>query len=149
MLSRYGDPLEVLERTVDFEYFRVWLVEGLGYADGSKGGRPPFDPVMMFKILILQAQHNLSDARTEYMIRDRLSWMRFLGFALGDRTPDENTIRHFRNRMTETGTLKRVMKAFDWQLHKKGGILCRGRSDERRVGKECVSTFRSRWSAYH
>src|SRR3546814_12297001 len=80
---------------------------------------------MMFKILILQAQHNLSDARTEYMIRDRLSWMRFLGFALGDRTPDENTIRHFRNRMTETGTLKRVLKAFDWQLHKKGGILCR------------------------
>src|SRR3546814_3717206 len=61
------------------------------------------------------------------MNRDRLSWMRFLGFALGDRTPDENTIRHFRNRMTETGTLKRVMKAFDWQLHKKGGILCRGR----------------------
>src|SRR3546814_11933216 len=59
-------------RTVDLEYFRVWLVEGLGYADGSKGGRPPFDPVMMFKILILQAQHTLSDARTEYMIRDRL-----------------------------------------------------------------------------
>src|SRR3546814_4587187 len=66
MLSRYGDPLEVLERTVDFEYFRVWLVEGLGYADGSKGGRPPFDPVMMFKILILQAQHNLSDRSEEH-----------------------------------------------------------------------------------
>lgn len=127
-LSQHGDPLEVLERTVDFEYFRSWLIEGLGYGDGSKGGRPPFDPVAMFKILILQAQHNLSDARTEFIIRDRLSWMRFLGFSLGDRTPDENTIRHFRNRMTETGTLKRVMKAFDWQLHKKGYIPCRGRS---------------------
>lgn len=46
----------------------------------------------------------------------------FLGFELGSATPDENTIRHFRNRMTETGTLKRVMKAFDWQLHKKGYI---------------------------
>ncbi|QHD70732.1 IS5 family transposase (plasmid) [Sphingobium yanoikuyae] len=126
MLSRHGDPLEMLERTVDFEYFRAWLVEGLGYGDGGKGGRPPFDPVAMFKILILQAQHNLSDARMEYMIRDRLSWMRFLGFALGDRTPDENTIRHFRNRMTETGTLKRVMKAFDWQLHKKGYIPMSG-----------------------
>ena len=119
-LSQRGDPLEVLERTVEFEFFRAWLVEGLGYGDGSKGGRPPFDPVAMFKILILQAQHNLSDARMEFLIRDRLSWMRFLGFALGDSTPDENTIRHFRNRMTETGTLKRVMKAFVWQLHKKG-----------------------------
>lgn len=125
-LSRHGEPLEVLERTVDFEYFRTWLVEGLGYGDGGKGRRPPFDPVAMFKILIVQAQHNLSDARMEFMIRDRLSWMRLLGFALGDRTPDENTIRHFRNRMTETGTLKRIMKAFDWQLHKKGYIPMSG-----------------------
>ena len=125
-LSKDGDPLEVLEATVDFEYFRCWLVEGLGYGDGSKGGRPPFDPVSMFKALILQAQHNLSDARMEFMIRDRLSWMRFLGFDLGAPTPDENTIRHFRNRLTETGTLKRVMKAFDWQLQKKGYIPMAG-----------------------
>ena len=125
-LSKDGDPLEVLGATVDFEYFRGWLIEGLGYGDGSKGGRPPFDPVSMFKALILQAQHNLSDARMEFMIRDRLSWMRFLGFDLGGPTPDENTIRHFRNRLTETGTLKRVMKAFDWQLHKNGYIPMSG-----------------------
>lgn len=125
-LSKHGDPLEVLDATVDFEYFRGWLVEGLGYGCGSKGGRPPFDPVSMFKALILQAQHNLSDARMEFMIRDRLSWMRFLGFDLGAPTPDENTIRHFRNRLTETGTLKRVMKAFDWQLQKKGYIPMSG-----------------------
>lgn len=60
------------------------------------------------------------------MIRDRLSWMRFLGFALGDRTPDENTIRHFRNRMTETGTLKQVI-VFDWQPHKRATSPCRAR----------------------
>jgi IS5 family transposase len=125
-LSKDGDPLQVLEATVDFEHFRSWLVEGLGYGDGSRGGRPPFDPVSMFKALILQAQHNLSDARMEFMIRDRLSWMRFLGFDLGAPTPDENTIRHFRNRLTETGTLKRVMKAFDWQLQKKGYIPMAG-----------------------
>jgi hypothetical protein len=34
-LSAHGDPLEVLERTVNFEYFRGWFVEGLGYGDGS------------------------------------------------------------------------------------------------------------------
>ena len=71
-------------------------------ATGRKGGRPPFDPVSMFKALILQAQHNLSDARMEFMIRDRLSWMRFLGFDLGGPTPDENTIRLFRDKLTET-----------------------------------------------
>ena len=54
-LSKHGDPLEVLEATVDFEFFRGWLVAGLGYGDRSKGGRPPFDPVSMFKALILQA----------------------------------------------------------------------------------------------
>jgi len=62
-LSKHGDPFEVLEATIDFEYFRGWLVDGLGYGDGSKRGRPPFDPVSMFKALILQAQHNLSDPR--------------------------------------------------------------------------------------
>lgn len=125
-LSRDGDPLEVLGATVDFEHFRPWLVAGLGYGDGAKGGRPPFDPVSMFKALILQAQHNLSDKRMEFMIRDRLSWMRFLGFELGGAMPDENTIRHFRNRLIETGTLRRVMKAFDWQLRKKGFIPMSG-----------------------
>jgi IS5 family transposase len=125
-LSQHCDPLEVLGATVDFEFFRPWLIEGLGYGDGARGGRPPFDPVSMFKALILQAQHNLSDARMEFMIRDRLSWMRFLGFDLGAPTPDESTIRHFRNRLTETGTLKRVMKAFDWQLKKKGYIPMSG-----------------------
>ena len=110
-LSKNGDPLETLEATVDFEHFRGWLVEGLGYGDGSKGGRPPFDPVSMFKALILQAQHNLSDARMEFMIWDRLSWMRFLGFDLGAVTPDENTIRLYRDKLTESGALMRPSSA--------------------------------------
>ena len=74
----------------------------------------------MFKALILQAQHNLNDKRMAFMIRDRLFWMRFLNFDLGGATPDENTIRLSRNKLIEAGTLKRVMKVFNWQLHKKG-----------------------------
>src|SRR3546814_5597825 len=31
----------------------------------------------------------------------------------------------------------------------RGAFLCGIRSEERRVGKECVSTCRSRWSPYH
>ena len=46
-------------------------------------------------------QSRLSDAKMEFMICDRLSWMQFPGFELAGDTPDESTIRHFRNRMTE------------------------------------------------
>ena len=66
------------------------------------------------------------------MIRDRLSWMRFLGFDLGGPTPDENTIRLFRDKLTTSGALKRVMKAFDWQLRKKGYIPVAGQIVEAR-----------------
>ena len=62
------------------------------YGDGSKGGRPPFDAVMMFKVLVIQAQNNLSDGRAEFLINDRLSFMRFLGLGLTDKVPDAKTL---------------------------------------------------------
>ena len=64
---------------MDFEEFRPELEKALAYSDGAKGGRPPFDPVMMFKILVIQTANTLSDERTEYLINDRLSFMRFPG----------------------------------------------------------------------
>jgi hypothetical protein len=54
----------------------------------------------MFKVLILQASHSLSDERTEYLIQDRLSFMRFLGLGLADTVPDANTIWTFREALT-------------------------------------------------
>ena len=71
-LSGLGDQLEAFSRTVDFEAFRPDLDRALAYADGSKGGRPPLDPVLMFKILVIQTLNNLSDERAEYLINDRL-----------------------------------------------------------------------------
>ena len=68
---------------VDFEIFRPALEKALAYGAGAKGGRPPYDPVAMFKVLVLAAQNTVSDARMEFLIRDRLSWLRFLGFDLG------------------------------------------------------------------
>jgi hypothetical protein len=43
---------------------------------------------MMFKILVIQATNNLADERAEFLINDRLSFMRFLGLGLSDRVPD-------------------------------------------------------------
>lgn len=54
----------------------------------------------MFRILILQASHSLSDERTEYLVKDRLSFMRFLGLGLADRVPDATSIWNFREALT-------------------------------------------------
>jgi transposase, IS5 family len=60
-ISERGDPLEALGRAVDFEVFRNVLEDALGCGARAKGGRPPYGPVPMFKTLLLQAQHDLSD----------------------------------------------------------------------------------------
>ena len=57
-LSRKGDELERLAAVVDFELFRPELERAVPRADRSKGGRPPFDHVLMFKVLVLQTQNN-------------------------------------------------------------------------------------------
>ena len=119
-LSDSGDPLETMDRVVKFEVFRPALEKALAYGDGGKGGRPPYDSVAMFKVLILAAQNTVSDARMEFLIRDRLSWLRFLGFDLGAPTPDENTIRLFREKLTRAGAIDALFVAFDRQLRERG-----------------------------
>ena len=115
-----------MARGIDFEAFRPALDAALRYADGSKGGRPPYDVVSMFKVLILAAQPNLSDERTEFFIRDRLSWLQFLGFELGRPTPDENTIRLFREKLTASGAIRDLFTAFDDQLQGAGYLAMGG-----------------------
>jgi len=78
-LSAAGDALERLARVVDFELFRPELEAALARSDRAKGGRPPYDAVLMFKILVLQTLYTLSDDQTEYQLKDRLSFMRFVG----------------------------------------------------------------------
>jgi len=58
-VSDLGDPLEVMNHIIDFEVFRPVPDRALRRPDRRKGGRPPFDPVMMFRILILQALNDL------------------------------------------------------------------------------------------
>jgi len=115
-LSGLGDQLEAFSRTVDFEVFRSDLKKALAYSDGSKGGRPPFDPVLLFKILVIQTLNNLSDERTEYLINDRLSFMRFLGLGLSDRVPDAKTVWLFCERLTQAGAIERPFDRFDATL---------------------------------
>ena len=125
-LSKKGDDLERLAAVVDFELFRSELERAVPRADRSKGGRPPFDHVLMFKVLILQTQNNLSDERTEFYLRDRLTWMRFLGLGLGDAVPDANTIWTFREALTKAGATLRLFELFDQELRAAGYLAMSG-----------------------
>src|ERR687894_263800 len=129
-LSAKGDDLERLNAIVDFEAFRPDLARAVPRSDGSRGGRPPFDPVFMFKILILQASHSLSDERTEFLIKDRLSFMRFLELGLADPVPDANTIWTFREALTRARidgepAIQVLFRAYEAAL-KAAGFLAMG-----------------------
>lgn len=123
-LSETGDPLETLAAAVSFEPFRYRLEKALKRTDGSKGGRPPYDRVLMFKILILQALYGLSDEQAEFQIRDRLSFLRFLGLSPSDRTPDSTTIWLFREQLTQATAVEKLFKLFDQRL-REGGYLAK------------------------
>lgn len=130
-LSDLGDQLEAFSAAVEFEIFRETLEQALAYSDGAKGGRPPLDPVMMFKVLVIQAANTLSDERAEYLINDRLSFMRFLGLGLGDRVPDARTIWLFRERLTRAvldgkPAIEVMFARFDATLRGSGYIAMSG-----------------------
>ena len=127
-LSDLGDQLEAFRVVLDFEIFRPELDAALAYSDGARGGRPPFDPVMMFKILVIQATNNLSDERAEFLINDRLSFMRFLGLGLSDRIPDARTIWLFREKLTNAGAIGPLFERFDATLRQSGYIAMSVRS---------------------
>lgn len=119
-LSESGDPLERLTRVVDFEIFRDDLERALNRSERAKGGRPPMDAVMMFKILVIQALWGLSDEQVEYQIRDRLSFMRFLGLDLAGRVPDYSTVWRFREALGEAGAIAPLFARFDAELKEQG-----------------------------
>ena len=76
----------------------------------------------MFKVLVLQQLNNLSDDRIEYQVRDRLSFMRFLGLNLEDRVLDAKTVWLFRGTLKQDGVSQGLFKRFDEQLAARGLI---------------------------
>jgi IS5 family transposase len=113
-LSKLGDPLEKLNVAIDWEIFRETIRKRIRKEDYTKGGRPPIDEILMFKITLLQDWNNVSDDNMEYLINDRLSFQRFLGMELGEKSPDAKTIWLFKERIGKEG----MRELFDF-LNKK------------------------------
>ena len=135
LANRYGgldaknDPLLKIDAVLGWEDFRadleaVWRKPAA--ARKSRAGRKPWDAVVMFKAIILCALYNLSDDQAEYQIRDRLSFMRFLGLGLEDRVPDAKTVWLYREQLARAGAIEGLFAAFDGYLKDQGYLAMGG-----------------------
>lgn len=118
-LSQEGDRLEILNKLIDWEVFRAVLDKALNRPN-SNNGRPPFDCVLMFKILILQSLYNCSDEQMQFFILDRLSFMRFLKLGLESRIPDARTIWLFRETLKKANVMEKLFLQFETVLQANG-----------------------------
>jgi IS5 family transposase len=125
-LDNGGDPLPKIQAIVDWKLFRPLVEVVRDKERKSNAGRKPFDVVLMFKVLILQSLYNLSDEQTEFQIRDRLSFMRFLDLSLGDDVPDAKTIWLFREQLSEAGVIEKAFDQFEAYLCEQGFSARRG-----------------------
>lgn len=92
----------------------------------SAPGARPYPALTMFKILLLQAWHNLGDLEMEYALCDRISFSRFAGFSLDDETPDHTTICRFRNLLLQKGLMKKLLDEINKQLEVQGKLVKTG-----------------------
>ncbi len=126
-LTKQGDPLVLLKKMIDWEMFRPIILPVFEKEERGIGGRPPFDYVMMFKILILQKYYNISDDQMEFQILDRASFMRFLELEISDKVPDSKTIWLYRENLTNFGVIEKLFERFYFELSSKGYIANEGK----------------------
>src|SRR3954452_18456093 len=123
------DHMVVLHVVVPWEDFRaqvsvVWRKPEEERTGAS--GRKPWDAIVIFTTLVLQALYNLSDDQLEDQIRDRLSFMRFLGLGLADRVPDATTVWRYREKLAQAGLVEALFEAFNAHLKSRGDLAMGG-----------------------
>lgn len=125
-LHEMGNPLARLDAVIDWSVFTP-ILSRLPKADPKgPGGRPSFEPALMFKVLVIQNLYGLSDHQTEFQITDRMSFKHFLGLSDADKAPDEKTIWAFRETLNRAGLFDSLFAAFGRALESMGMIARKG-----------------------
>jgi hypothetical protein len=125
MVSGYGKVggfLERIEQGFDWSAFEALLSP----IHGSAVGAPGYPPLTMFKIVLLQQWHTLSDPGAEEAVRDRLSFRRFCGLRLDVETPDHASIWRFRQTIDKLGLSTKLLAEVNRQLDARGFVIKRG-----------------------
>ena len=128
-LDAKNDPLARIDEVVLWAAFRprletVWRRRP--EERKSPAGRKPWDAVVMFKAIVLCELYSLSDEQVEYQLRDRLSFMRFLGLGLEDKVPDAKTVWLYREQLARAGVIETLFEDFDGYLKQQGYLAMGG-----------------------
>jgi transposase, IS5 family len=128
-LTKLGDPLQKLSKYINWGIFKAPLDKVFGdeAKDLSKGGRPSFSKLVLFKALLVQSLYNLSDDQLEYQITDRASFKRFLGLKKSDKVPDSKTFWFFREQLIEKDVIMGLFKTFNETLDAAGVFANEGK----------------------
>lgn len=108
-----NNQLSKLDTLLDWSLFSP-ILSDVHSLDGPTG----YDPLKMFKCLLLASWHSLSDPALEQSLRVRLDFMLFTGFSLGSSLPDETTFCRFRNKLIEQGKFDALFNEVNRQLEK-------------------------------
>lgn len=71
------------------------------YSGGALYGRPPYNPAVMLKMLLIVYLYDLSERAAEQQINDSLSMKWFLGLAIDEPAPHHSTVSKFRQRLID------------------------------------------------
>ena len=128
-LTKLGDPLQKLNEFIDWKIFESPINEAFNneYKDLSKGGRPPFNRLTLFKALVIQSLYNLSDDQLEYQIIDRASFKRFLEWKKSNKVPGSKTFWLFREQLIEKNIIMGLFKIFNETLDAAGVFANEGK----------------------
>ena len=121
--QKLGDKLAETEPLIDWNKFTP-IIQPIYNNQSPSGGRPNMNPVLMVKLLVLQAWYGLSDPELERQVNDRISFRHFLGFP--EKAPDYSTVWRFRERLAETGRDKLIWEELQRQLDLKGLTVRKG-----------------------
>jgi IS5 family transposase len=125
LVGEAAPPNAFLERAAAVVDWRT-VAEVLAALRCGAMGAPAYPVMVLFKALLLQQWYGLSDPALEEALGDRLSFRRFCGVPLGQKTPDHTTLWRFRERLVRSGLAEAAFRCITTQIEKAGLMLKKG-----------------------
>ena len=97
-----------LNDVIPWQRFTYKLVKY--YRGRAKEGRPPYDPAVLLKMLLVSYLYDISERQTEEVANLNLAVKYFLGLAVNEAPPDHSTLTAFKRRIIENGKVEALEK---------------------------------------